>query len=111
MRKQHSTADFRHNAMLIHTQSILLEGKEIELSDGMFGSLDHVCMCDGVSQPSTAELALSTKNTHRKYCFHGPGSLNGDATRASSNALIQQRQCTLESVKNEFFLIAANSVL
>jgi hypothetical protein len=42
----------------------------------LLGSLDHVCMCDGVSQPSTAELALGTKNTHRKYCFHGPGSLN-----------------------------------
>jgi hypothetical protein len=65
---------FRHNAMPDpYTKAI---GKqEDQLSDGMFAcSLDHGYMCDGASQPSTAELALGPKNTHRKYCFHGPGA-------------------------------------
>jgi hypothetical protein len=60
----------------MHTQSSGLESTGDQLSDGMFAWVFrprvHV---DGASQPSTAELALGPKNTHRKYC-HGPGSLN-----------------------------------
>jgi hypothetical protein len=53
---------FSGTTPLIHTQSILLESTGDQLSDGMFAwVLDHVCMCDGASQPSTAELALGTK--------------------------------------------------